>query len=352
MPVSPALAENLAVEVVAIYAEAERLLLSRIALHLGADMDAPDWVERKLLEVQFLARQTERLTEQLGEKAAAQAAVDLSKAYNRGGAAAALELAKAKGIPLIEAATPLYGLPPVEALVAETGGHLLATAPRILRSTLDAYRSVISETAGQVLVGAQTRRQAAQAALNRYASRGITGFVDKSGRGWNLESYAEMAMRTGLGRAAIQGHTEKLTEHGFDLVIVSDAPRECPLCAPWEGKVLSISGKAPDHPSVAQAHEAGLQHCNCRHSFSLYQEGVTRPHGETADPKGYAAGQKQRYLERQIRASKRLEAAAMDDESRKAAQARIRAYQAKLRDHVAANDLKRLRYREQIGRAI
>jgi len=89
-----------------------------------------------------------------------------------------------------------------------------------------------------------------------------------------------------------------------------------------------------------------------RHSVSAYQPGVTRPMGEVSDPEGYKAAQQQRYYERQIRASKRLKAAAMDDAAARKAQVRVRAYQQKVRDLVVSKNLKRLPYREQIGKAI
>ena len=159
-------------------------------------------------------------------------------------------------------------------------------------------------------------------------------------------------MRTGTANAAVQGHQDKLVENGQDLVIISDAPRECPLCRPFEGKVFSLSGTDPKYPPLATARAGGLWHANCRHSSSLYQEGFTKPRGETADPESYKAGQKQRRLERKIREQKRLEAAGLDDQAKKKARAKIRNTQAQLREHVDANDLRRLPYREQIGRAI
>ncbi len=351
-PISPALAENLAQGVVELYADAERILLARIARNLAKGLAAPNWAELKLLEVQFLQAQTQRLVADLGNRAASKVAVDLATAYNRGGASAAADLAALLKVELLEVSAPLLSLPTVELLVAETMGYLDAMGPRILRSTMDTYRSVIAETIGQVLTGTQTRRQVAQEALNRFAAKGITGFVDKAGRGWNLESYTEMAMRTGTAKAAVKGHTDRLQEHGLDLVIISDAPRECPLCAIWEGKVLSISGADPEHPSMESARNAGLWHPGCRHSASAYQEGVTRPLAAKADPEGYEAGQKQRAIERRIRAQKRVKAAALDETAEKAAGAKIRVLQAKLRAHVAANDLKRLPYREQVGKAI
>ena len=43
---------------------------------------------------------------------------------------------------------------------------------------------------------------------------------------------------------------------------------------------------------------------------------------------------------------------ALDDAAARAAQAKVREWQERLREHVAANGLKRLSYREQIGKAI
>ena len=66
----------------------------------------------------------------------------------------------------------------------------------------------------------------------------------------------------------------------------------------------------------------------------------------------YEARQQQRYLERGIRVWKTRQAVALDDSAARAAQAKVREWQGRLREHVAANGLKRLSYREQIGKAI
>lgn len=345
MPVSPALAENLARQVTGLYSEAERVLLKRIARNLGRGIDAPAWAEAKLAQLEEYRRQTEALLAALEKKSSAGVREAIAAAYERGGLSAVADLAR-MGRSAVE---PLAGLRAVEALAQETIGYVTATHPRILRATMDAYRSVIAETGQQVLLGAQTRRQAAQSALDRFAAKGITGFVDKAGRSWTMESYTEMATRTGAGKAAVQGHVDRLQANGLDLVIVSDAPKECPLCRPWEGKVLSISGSSSEYPSLAEARAAGLQHVNCRHSVSAYQPGVTRPMGDVADPEGYAATEKLRYLERRVRESKRMEAAAMDDGAAKVAGARKRAYQAKIRAHVASTSAKRQPTRERLG---
>jgi hypothetical protein len=196
--------------------------------------------------------------------------------------------------------------------------------------------------------GIATRRQVTQRALQKFADAGITGFVDKAGRNWNLASYAEMATRSTITQAQVQGYVDRLQANGHDLVIVSDSPAECPLCRPWAGKVLSISGRDPAHSSLDDARSTGLFHSNCTHHVGIYLPGITPDYKDTENPEGYVQKQRQRELERRVRKYKRRQAAAIDEDARRAAGKRVRQAQKTLREHVEKHDLKRLRYREQI----
>jgi hypothetical protein len=83
---------------------------------------------------------------------------------------------------------------------------------------------------------------------------------------------------------------------------------------------------------------------------SAYQEGITRPMTNTADPEGYVATQKLRYLERNVRQSKRMEAAAgIDPDALAKATRRKLDYQAKIRELVDTTTAKRQPYRESLG---
>nr|WSU78570.1 phage minor capsid protein [Streptomyces anulatus] len=197
----------------------------------------------------------------------------------------------------------------------------------------------------------------------------MTSFTDRAGRRWKHTSYAEMAVRTAVGRAATEVHMRTLEAAGVELVIVSNSPRECPLCRPWETRVLAIGG--PDGArtvevehgthddemvpvrvagSLDEARRAGLQHPNCRHSVSAYTPGITRTETARPDPEGYEAGQRQREIERAIRKYKRRAAAVTKPEERTAANAKTRQWQSTMRDHLTAHpDLRRLRAREQEG---
>jgi len=60
---------------------------------------------------------------------------------------------------------------------------------------------------------------------------------------------------------------------------------------------------------------------NCRHSISLYQEGVTRPMTNTEDPEGYRESQKLRYYQsRKVREQRRRAVAFTPDAKRASAQ--------------------------------
>lgn len=98
----------------------------------------------------------------------------------------------------------------------------------------------------------------------------MTGFEDSAGRQWNMRSYAEMVARTSTMEAHLQGTANRLGELGHDLVKVSRHVGPCEKCAPWEGKILSLTGKTPGFPTLAEAREAGLFHPNCKHAYGLY----------------------------------------------------------------------------------
>lgn len=355
MPVSPELATGLAKATLDLYLEAEAVMLDKVARRVARGIEEPGWAERKLGEITELRQDAEAVVARLTADSPAAVEEAVRMGYNRGVATAGTDLTKA-GV----SKTLAFGrinLDAVTSLVEETVTTVRSTHTRILRSTLDAYRAVIAEAGGQLTTGTITRREAAQSALNRFAMRGITGFVDTAGRNWDLASYTEMAVRTASARAAVQGHVGRLVEVGYDLVIVSDAPQECSLCRPWEGKVLSITGQTTGSLSdgrtvagtLSGATGAGLFHPGCRHSTGMYTPGLTRPIRGTADPEGDAARRRLRELERHVRSWKRRESVAITDGAKRQAGGKVREWQGAIRSHVASTPAKRQPARERLG---
>lgn len=370
MPVSPDMAEDLARAVAVLYEEAELVLLERIRTALAQGMESPLWAELKLRALGDLQAAIQAVIDALAADATAATAEAVAEAYTRGQQAAVAELG---AVGVGQAAAAVEAIPAgaaVDRLAAAAVQETSSVHQRILRVSMDAYRDVIARASAAPLTGANTRRQAAQRALDDFARRGITGFIDVRGRGWDMVSYTEMATRSAVGRAAVQAHTDRLGAAGVELVRVSRAPEECPLCRKWEGKVLLRDGPggarevevrhATDDTrtvrvrvsgSLPEARAAGLMHPNCRHSVSAYFPGLSR-RLEPVEQRGtYEQSQQQRYLERQVRAWKRRAAAALDDDARRKANARVRAYQARIRELVAETGLPRKSHREQTGTA-
>ena len=256
-------------------------------------------------------------------------------------------------------------------VIASDLHRVLADLPALaLRSAFNSYQQILATPAALNATGVLTRRKATQDALNGFAARGIDGFTDKAGRTWHIDTYAEMATRTGAAHSLRAAYEGELIARGEDLVIVTGNTYTCRLCAPWQDKVLSLTGLYPrgTHrlPSAVgdgyvtvhvagtmeEARAAGLHHPNCTHSEGLYLPGATVIEPGTMgvrDAETYDASQKQRALEREIRKQKRLLVAAITGEAETKARAAIRGYQAQIRELLAEHPkLQRKSYREAV----
>lgn len=342
----------------------ERALIEALVGRLRVGIDRDDWATQRWADAQLLRRRLTTGVQQATPALLAQVQQLVHDAYNHGQTLAVADLQDAD-LDWHPVPDPMPAIGMLGQQAATTVQGALQLAPDLL---MNVYSQAVHAASLQVLGGQLTRVQAAQQVLDRLAARGITGYRDTAGRSWSLESYAEMAVRTSTGHAAVQGHVDSLAAAGEDLVIVSDAPRECPLCRPWERRVLSITGRVgriiePDARtgtptvidvagSLEQARAAGFQHPNCRHTIAPYLPGVTKTGNAVADPTRYEAGQRQREIERKIREWKRRQLVALDGAAARQAAGKVRAWQAALREHVDQHDLTRLRRREQIGRAL
>jgi hypothetical protein len=253
--------------------------------------------------------------------------------------------------------------------------RLAAAAQRITRYGDDAYRAA---TTGGALVQinpaadiihrtmhAATPAEAQAQAWRELTAKGVTGFTDAKGREWNLATYVEMAVRTATQRAYNASHRERLTLAGIHYFTPSTTGRPCPLCAPWEGRVLADRGAgtvtepdaATNEPvtfevagTIEDATLAGLFHPNCKHTLTAYLPGVTQlvPNQWSArDEQRYRDTQKLRALEREVRKHRQVQAAAITDTQRAAAARQVRAAQAQVRAHTQATGMLRRARREQ-----
>lgn len=211
---------------------------------------------------------------------------------------------------------------------AEAGPPALAAAPGrlALPPPSNPYREAVGQAFGRhggwpgSTLSAR-RIRAAQDVLDDLAQHGITGFTDRAGRNWDLASYVEMATRTAVSNAWDDMQAQAMTRSGLDLIFTYTHSTEgsCPLCVPWLGRSLSLTGATPGYPTLAEAKAAGFRHPNCRCSWTGEGMGamdVTNPVDLEQAAAAYKASQQQRALERKVREAGRRYHAAVTPQAR------------------------------------
>mgnify|MGYP000108345729 CR=1 FL=1 len=336
------------------YADAEKEALKalRDALDKGNQKKAA-WAKGKLQEIQNLrARVRDRAIGRINKKVDKDKINSAIKESYKQGMNRTEATLKSAGLP-----TPLEGhflkvdRKRVQALTDDLYNRLDSTKLRVLRSTEDAYRDVIQKATRPEIVGTQNQRKTIQRALNDFADRGITGFTDSDNKQWSMKAYTEMATRTALNRSAIDGSIERMRGYDQTLAVVGTSSEPCPLCDPWEGRILDVSEDgSEDYPTVDEARAAGLFHPNCTHAISPYIEGHTeKPEPVEGGAEKYQERQQQRYNERQIRKWKKRQAACMTEEACEKAKNKIREWQKKQRQFLDKTGRRRKYRREQVA---
>ena len=99
-------------------------------------------------------------------------------------------------------------------------------------------------------------------------------FTDAGGHTWDTGAYLQMNIRTNTMRVYNDCLVDDVARTtGSDLVRVSTGGDPmCRLCAPWEGVILSVSGKTKGFPTYEQARQAGCFHPNCVHTIETVDD--------------------------------------------------------------------------------
>ena len=188
----------------------------------------------------------------------------------------------------------------------------------------DVYRRVgLEQVALQQAEGRGTYKMLPDfvAALRR---EGVTAYTDAAGRNWSLHTYGSMVSRTTSRQAEVMAVLTADPEQ--DLYRISRNGTSCSLCAPYEGRVYSMSGTDPDFPPLTAAF--GKQdpkgpdtlanswlniHPNCLHSIAPWSP-VGRSEKEIQDIKDFSNPKKHPFsrdprTEKQVKAYRAKEQA-------------------------------------------
>lgn len=228
----------------------------------------------------------------------------------------------------------------------------------MLQQSEQAYLDIVNRVTNEVTVGLKTPQEALRQVASEWADIGIPALIDKRGRKWSTEAYVNMITRTQVNNVANAMQDARFNEYGVDLVEVSSHAGSRELCYPHQGKIYSVSGNSRRFPPLSETsigQPAGLFGVNCGHVKYPYVEGVSkktniRYNGEENN-RIYKESQQQRYIERQIRKSKREQSmleALGDNDGVAIAKQKVRAQQKNMREFIDKTDRTRRRNREQI----
>lgn len=155
-------------------------------------------------------------------------------------------------------------------------------------------RDLITQKIAEGVIGGKALKEVKAMIKAQLQEQGLDALIDKGGRAWTLDRYAEMLYRTKAVEARNRGLINRLAENDYDLVQVSSHASSCPLCIPWQGQVLSITGKTPGYTTLTEAESQGLFHPNCRHAINAMTPSLAN------QTKAYDNGTPTKPLEQQI----------------------------------------------------
>lgn len=334
---------NLAAPIVSTYSEIEETILCHIAEQLAANPDTlinatSEWRIKMLAEMGRVNKDTARIIASKVGKIPAEVQKVVQSSIDKVLSEYGLEM-NGKIEESMAAALKNYDLQAVKdkynqvntvmqykAKQAYVNG-INSVADKLLRKKQKAlensqeYLDILNKNAMATVLGEKSRTEAIRETIAEMSKKGIPAFVDKTGREWSPEAYVDMDIRNTAKNAALAAEFASLDELGQDIILVSSHSGARPLCAPYQGKLYSLSGKSGtitdakgknytytplSETSFGEA--AGLFGINCGHRMRGVSDGAFISREKEFDgeetSEEYKRVQRQRELERTVRKKK------------------------------------------------
>ena len=240
----------------------------------------------------------------------------------------------------IELSNPLENAAVIRVMDAEfkkSLGELTNLTRTTMKQAGNDLVNMLDEADLRVAAGVQSYSAAVCDILDRYAGKGIEVSYP-TGAKRTLEAAVRMCVVTSMNQTAAQVTNQYIVEAKSEYVLVSAhlgarvAQKGQPTLAGhdnWQGKVYKIRGTTPEYPNLLErtgyyvdpntgqgivVNPLGLHGYNCRHSHKPWDIRLRNPYVDEngnlkidseENRKRYELQQKQRAMERSIRATKR-----------------------------------------------
>ena len=213
------------------------------------------------------------------------------------------------------------------------------------------YDDILQRTSRELVNGNVTLEQAIEKAVMDVYEQGLPSeFIDKAGRVWNIERYAETVARNAMQNTYNKVRTARMEQEELYTVLVSSHPRAREACSYCQGKVIDIRpiGKTQAvilaHTNTVTAQQGTVVLIADTNGFIRPDINENnQPQYEPEDAQRTEAIYQQRNaLARRIRKTKgKLELAKTLKSDSVEHYAKLRKQQARMRDYVKEHDLKR-----------
>lgn len=213
----------------------------------------------------------------------------------------------------------------VEAFKKQTNQELrnLTKTMGFKGTTLENISTVFQKELDQAVVkvasGSFSYDQAVKDCIRTLSKSGLRTIDYASGRTYQLDTASRMCIRTCVSQLSGKITEANIEKTDVKLVITSQHIGARPEHVVWENQVFSYDGKSKKYPdfvsSTGYGSVEGLKGANCTHEFYPFWEGISEIPEDKVEPDPvevdgttytyYEATQKQRQMERSIRADKR-----------------------------------------------
>ncbi len=184
------------------------------------------------------------------------------------------------------------------------------------------YRNTIDQAVFQLGTGAFDYNTVLRMAVKTLGDSGLRSIDYESGRRYHIESAVRMNVLTAMNQITGYMSLANADMMGQDLMEITAHHGARPSHVEWQGQIVSREGKRGylSLEDIGYGDVEGFQGANCRHGWFPFFEGIstsnyTEEDLENIDPPdfeyngktytAYDATQHQRYLERQMRKTKR-----------------------------------------------
>lgn len=221
---------------------------------------------------QSLLNQVEKIIVDLNEEATGWANTNIPVDYEKGIKSAVNGYATL-GVDIGDVATfSKLNQRSINVIVRNTIQDLTNANNFIGRKVQDDIRQAGLDAIAQKELTGLTVKQTKKNLINKLIDQNVMAIKTRNGRNMNISAYAETVARSTSREAQNRGLLDTVTTSNRDLVKMSSHLTTCPVCAPLQGRVYSISGNSTEYPPLENAY-GGVHaniHPNCRHVLMPY----------------------------------------------------------------------------------